>query len=245
MRSKSKLPFGILSVSPHCIPDLLQELRDLLEDKRLGPRTVLCVNAHIYNLAVKNERLRGALEASRITAADGMVIVWAARLMGHRISERCNMTEAFRAFLAAAMPPSNAILVGCSQEEASAAATEAQKITNHCRILAAYSGYLNEREYEEIFSRHAGIDFVFLGMGTPRTEYLAEMAARLLPQAIVWGIGGGTIRIYAGKVKEAPGLWRRMGLQWLHRLLSEPGAMWSRYLIGNPLFIWRVLRGRK
>ena len=79
-------------------------------------------------------------------------------------------------------------------------------------------------------------------MGTPRTEQVAEAAAEACPGAIVWGIGGGTVRILAGTMREAPRVWRRLGLQWLYRLFHEPRALWQRYLIGNPLFAMRVLK---
>ena len=229
--------------SPHSIAELLAELKLLLANRSLAPRSILCVNAHIYNLACRDEILRHRLNEARIVAADGMAIVWAARLLGHCISERCNMTEAYHAFLSNGTMPSNeGILIGCSLAEASAAAEKTNRESRHCRIVEACSGFLSEAEYRDIFAAHAEIDCVFLGMGSPKTESLAEMAAALCPRAIVWGIGGGTIRIEAGTMTEAPEIWRRLGLQWMHRLGLEPAAVWRRYLLGNPLFAIRILR---
>ncbi len=153
------------------------------------------------------------------------------------------MTEALRAFLVAPqMPPSRAILIGCSVAEAEAAAAEMNRSSQHCRVVRAISGYLSEEEYREICAHLDGVDLIFLGMGTPRTEAVTALAARSRPEAIVWGIGGGTVRILAGTMLEAPALWRRLGLQWLYRLFQEPPLLWRRYLIGNPLFVMRVLK---
>jgi exopolysaccharide biosynthesis WecB/TagA/CpsF family protein len=249
MLSKNDLPqqkkfqFGVVTCSPHTIRQLLGEVRRLLTDPTLSPRTILCVNAHIYNLACHDSRLRDALTSSRMTLADGMAIVWAARLLGQEMAERCNMTEGYHAFLDdTKMPASRAILVGCSQAEAEAAAAKANRTSRHCRIIEAYSGYLSDSEYREILSRHPEIDFIFLGMGTPKTELMAGLASTICPRGIVWGIGGGTIRIEAGTMKEAPERWRRLGLQWAHRLCHEPLTLGRRYLIGNPLFVWRMLK---
>lgn len=243
MNSPGKFAFGVTECSPHTVADLLGELRLLLSDRALRPRTILCVNAHIYNLACKDERLRECLRAARIVAADGMAIVWSARWLGQAVRERCNMTEAYHAFLAAEpMPKSQAVLVGCSLNEAQAAAEKANRTSAHCRIAACNSGYLDEAGFRAFLDAHAGCDFVFLGMGTPKTERFALIAAEICPSAIVWGIGGGTIRIEAGTMREAPSLWRKLGLQWLHRLGAEPGSMWRRYLIGNPLFLLRMIR---
>jgi N-acetylglucosaminyldiphosphoundecaprenol N-acetyl-beta-D-mannosaminyltransferase len=238
-----KFQFGEVTCSPHTIAQLLEELRLLLVDKSLSPRTILCINSHIYNVACSNAQLRDCLTRARVITADGMAIVWAARVLGHDIPERCNMTEAYHAFLSANnMPCSRAILIGCSQEEASTAAEKANRNSKHCRIVATYSGYLEDHEYENVFRQHPEIDFIFLGMGTPKTELVADMAARECPKAVIWGIGGGTLRIEAGTMREAPAIWRRSGLQWLHRLASEPSGLWRRYMMGNPLFVWRVLR---
>ncbi len=210
-----------------------------------NPRTVLCVNAHIYNLAEKNPDLARILREARIVTADGMAIVWTARIFGIHIPERCNMTEAFRYFYESSdMPQNSGIMIGCSTEEAAAASSFVEKASAHCRIVASYSGYLSDDEYREIFERHSDADFIFLGMGTPRTEHVARIAGKSAPRVIAWGIGGGTVRILAGTMSEAPQPYRRLGLQWLHRLLSEPAALWERYLLGNPLFLWRLLRSR-
>lgn len=245
MSVAGKFQFGVTQCSSHSIPELLDELRVMLADAAVSPRVVLCLNAHIYNLAVEDPGLLADLNAARIVAADGMVIVWLAPLFGVRLKQRCNMTEAFRQFLEdRTMPPSTAILIGCTLEEAEAAAANAMKSSDHCRIVATFSGFLNNEEYARVLSENRNVDFIFLGMGTPKTERLSALAAQIAPRSIVWGIGGGTIRIYAGKMKEAPALWRRLGLQWMHRLCCDPASLWRRYIIGNPRFLWRVLRAR-
>jgi exopolysaccharide biosynthesis WecB/TagA/CpsF family protein len=81
-------------------------------------------------------------------------------------------------------------------------------------------------------------------MGTPKTEKISQIASVLCPQAIVWGIGGGTIKIFAGTMKEAPIFWRRNGLQWLYRLSHDPLRLWRRYLIGIPFFIYQICKER-
>ncbi|MCC6153124.1 MAG: WecB/TagA/CpsF family glycosyltransferase [Candidatus Hydrogenedentes bacterium] len=234
---------GGVKCSTHSIPQLLNEVRTLLERRYDQPRSILCVNAHIYNLAYSDPSLRESLNNARIVTADGMSIVWFSRLWNAFVPERCNMTEAFRAFLESSiMRPSTAVLVGLTQAEAERAAQRINAATNHCTVVKAYSGFLSEDEYAEIFSAMGKVDFIFVGMSTPRTERTCELARRRCPESIVWGIGAGTIRIYAGTMKEASPFFRRHGLQWLHRLANEPFKLWRRYLLGNPLFLYRALR---
>jgi N-acetylglucosaminyldiphosphoundecaprenol N-acetyl-beta-D-mannosaminyltransferase len=238
-----KFLLGSVACSSHSIAELLQELRQLLADKSLQPRTILGVNAHIYNLACGDRHLRDCLNAARVVTADGISVVWAARWLGKQLAERCNLTDSYHAFLAdEQMPRTQAVLIGCSQHEAEAAAARAQQSSRHCRVVQACSGYLSDGEYEKLLAGYGEIDLILLGMGTPRTEHIAALAARVCPTAVVWGIGGGTVRIEAGTMSEAPPAWRRAGLQWLYRLLDSPRLLWRRYVIGNPLFLLRITR---
>ena len=234
---------GGVKCSTHTIGQLLAEVQAMLTRRFDQPRSILCVNAHIYNVAASDASLRESLNNARIVTADGMSIVWFSRLWNAVIPERCNMTEAFRAFLkCTSMRPSTAVLIGLTQAEAERAAQSINAESRHCTIVKAYSGFLSEDEYVQLFASLGHVDFIFVGMSTPRTERTCELARRRCPDAIVWGIGAGTIRIFAGTMKEASPFFRRHGLQWLHRLANEPFVLWRRYLIGNPLFLYRAIK---
>ena len=236
---------GITNCSTHTISQLLDEVQTLLSDKSLQPRTLLCVNAHIFNMAWSDRALLRALNVARLVAADGMSIVWASRLFDARVPERCNMTEAFRAFLQSDIMPANVgVLVGMTDEELKLASNNIEVMSSHCRIINTISGFLHESQYYDMLEMHKDVDFIFLGMGTPKSEKISKIASAACPQAIVWHIGGGTIRIIAGTMREAPLFMRRMGLQWLHRLSRDPVTYWRRYLVGNPLFLYRLLVSR-
>ncbi|MBN1153680.1 WecB/TagA/CpsF family glycosyltransferase [candidate division KSB1 bacterium] len=235
--------FGHIKCSTHSITQQLDELRFLLNDHSVLPRLILTMNAHIFNLAYTNDELRHIMNSARMVTADGMAIVWASRLFAGKIRSRCNATEAFRAFLQDdTMPLNRGILIGCSTEEVIAAKNNIETSSRHCRLIAAFDGYQSDEYYQQQLGRFQDVDFIFIGMGTPRTEFIGALASEACPQAIVWGIGGGTIKIYADSMREAPVIFRRMGLQWLYRLLADPKALWRRYLIGNPLFLARIIK---
>jgi N-acetylglucosaminyldiphosphoundecaprenol N-acetyl-beta-D-mannosaminyltransferase len=234
--------FGLVKCSTCTIPQLLDEIRSLVSNKAETPRTINCLNAYIYNLAYKMPDLKMILNESRVVAADGMSIAWAARMFRGRIPERCNMTETFRAFLVdGQMPASRAVMIGCAQHEVDAAVVEVEQLSSHCRIISGISGFLNEEEYRVILASHSNVDFIFVGMGSPKSEKMVKLAEEICPRAVVWHIGGGTIKFLAGTAKEAPSAWRRSGFQWLFRLCQDPRLMWRRYLMGIPLFVCRIL----
>lgn len=236
---------GNTAATSHDIPQFLAETRRLLSDPGLQPRTLLCLNAHIYNVAERDPALRATLNAARVVAPDGISIVWAARVFGTRGRRRCNMTEAFRAFLTDPdVPDSSAVLIGCTEDEVAGAADHIAAHATHCHVTAALSGFMTDDEYRRRLAELDPADLVLVGAGTPRSEQLADLVTRVWPRVVVWHIGAGTIRMLAGTVREAPRWMRRAGIQWLHRLFLEPHRMWRRYVLGNPVFVWRILRAR-
>jgi len=235
--------FGPLKCSTHRIPDLLAEIRELLTDQSVRPRTINCLNAHIFNLAWKDAELTRAINHSRIVTADGMSIVWASHLFGGRLEERCNVTEAFRAFMHDPIfPRTRAVVVGGTEDIAALAADAINRTCSHMQVIEAVSGYWSGERYRSHFQQLGEVDFILLGLGTPKSEKLSQFIAEVRPEAIVWHIGGGTLLFLAGCLQEAPAWMRRSGLQWAHRLLLEPRRMWQRYLIGNFLFISRCIK---
>ena len=234
---------GNMPCSYHSIPVLLDEVHSLIKKKSLIPRSINFINAHVYNIAAKNSVLLSNLKSSRIVAADGIAIVWSAKLFNARLKERCNMTEAFRAFLAQPeFPKTKAILVGGSAQTAKRAMTNINRCSSHCTIVDAFSGFKTIDTYKAIFEKYRNIDFIFIGMGSPTSENLVQIASFISSDSIIWHIGGGTIMFYANALREAPVWMRRLGLQWVHRFFLEPRRLWNRYLIGNFLFTCSVIK---
>lgn len=84
---------------------------------------------------------------------------------------------------------------------------------------------------------------IWVGLGCPKQErWVAEHLAELPPGAYL--AVGAAFAFYTGKVSRAPLWMRRTGLEWLHRLLSEPRRLWKRYFVYNSLFIGYALKDR-
>jgi N-acetylglucosaminyldiphosphoundecaprenol N-acetyl-beta-D-mannosaminyltransferase len=81
---------------------------------------------------------------------------------------------------------------------------------------------------------------VFVGLGCPKQEHwMAEHRGRV--NAVMIGVGAA-FDFHAGTVQRAPAWMRDNGLEWLHRLASEPGRLWRRYLVTNTLFVLGAAR---
>jgi N-acetylglucosaminyldiphosphoundecaprenol N-acetyl-beta-D-mannosaminyltransferase len=77
-------------------------------------------------------------------------------------------------------------------------------------------------------------------MGTPKQELWVDRYADHLGGAVVWTVGA-LFDYVAGRIPRAPHLLADNGLEWIFRLAVEPNRMWKRYLLGNPVFLTRVL----
>ncbi|MCX7060496.1 MAG: WecB/TagA/CpsF family glycosyltransferase [Gammaproteobacteria bacterium] len=93
----------------------------------------------------------------------------------------------------------------------------------------------------------SGAGVVWVGLSTPKQEYWMRDHVDRIPGATLIGVGAA-FDFYAGDVKRAPVWMHHSGLEWLHRLLSEPRRLWRRYLVMAPKFVlmvaWRGLRQR-
>jgi N-acetylglucosaminyldiphosphoundecaprenol N-acetyl-beta-D-mannosaminyltransferase len=87
--------------------------------------------------------------------------------------------------------------------------------------------------------RLAQPDIIWVGLGTPKQDVEVARLAALGHLAVAVG---AAFDFTSGDVKEAPRAFRVAGLEWLHRLFTEPRRLWRRYLIGNIVFLRAVMR---
>lgn len=97
-------------------------------------------------------------------------------------------------------------------------------------IVGAQHGYFSDEQELEIIQQIAqsGAKIVCVAMGSPKQEYLIQRIRLVYPEALYMGVGG-SYDVFVGKVKRAPILWQKYGLEWCYRLLTQP-TRWKRQL---------------
>jgi len=96
-------------------------------------------------------------------------------------------------------------------------------------------------EEEEIFCRlrESKPHILWVGLSTPKQErFMARYIDRLQVPLLV-GVGAA-FDYHTGRISDSSDWIKRMGLQWIHRLLQDPGRLWKRYLKNNPAFVWNI-----
>jgi N-acetylglucosaminyldiphosphoundecaprenol N-acetyl-beta-D-mannosaminyltransferase len=174
----------------------------------------------------------------------------AARLLGRRIPERITYADwAWRLAAFAEAEGFSVYLLGARPGVAQEAARRLQARYPDLEIVGVHHGFFdhaagsleNEAVVREI--NDARPDILLVGMGMPLQEYwLMENQDRLQGGVVL--TGGAVFDYVSGGLRRGPRALTHSGFEWLARLLVEPRRLWRRYLIGNPLFLLRVLRQR-
>jgi N-acetylglucosaminyldiphosphoundecaprenol N-acetyl-beta-D-mannosaminyltransferase len=215
----------------------------LNNDSQVMP-TIRCLgylNPHVYNCAAADSAVGSFLKKCDFVCLDGVGVVCAANLLNFQCFDRMVMDQVFDSALAEGHLRGSAILLGLTAEEISAAAKRIAGASQGFRIVEVHHGFLTEAEYERILRDHVAVDFVIVGMGSPKSERVLLRASEICTHAICWHVGGGTLRNWAGTKRRAPRIVSRIGLEWLHRMIFEPETR-GRYAMGIPEFAYRLAK---
>ena len=208
---------------------------------------VVTPNIDICRQLRHDPAVRALVSGASLVVADGMPLIWASRLRGDPLPERVagaslifTLSEA-----AAASGKSVYLLGGAPGVPARAAAALGRRYPGLmvAGVHAPPFGFDREPgEIEAIAARlaRAKPDIVFVGLGFPKQERVIAALAPGLPAA--WFIGcGAAIPFAAGTLPRAPHWMQLLGLEWIHRLITEPRRLFHRYLVNDVPFALRLL----
>lgn len=209
------------------------------EHRRLAVH--LC-NAYVLSLASRDQAYRVLLDRSDLNVADGAPVVWFGRRLGCRFDgARPSGTEVVLETAKRGVGEDvGHYLYGAAPGVADAMAGTIARAVPEVRIAGAESPpfrSLTDYDLDSLAERvaSAGAVVLWIGLGTPRQD---RVVARLAPRVHCPVIPVGAAFDFLGGTKpRAPGWMRRAGLEWVHRLGSEPRRLWRRYLVGNTRFL--------
>lgn len=223
----------------------IARLARVLASRPQRPRSLYFVNAHTLNCAAHDLGFRDVLAAADFVYGDGTGVRWAARLQGLRLQANLNGTDLIPALLAATAECGYSLyLVGGDAHAAQRAADRVQQEYPGWRLAGCHHGYLDERTTESVVAdiNRRRPDLLLVGMGNPLQERWIHRHRERLDVALCVGVGA-LIDRWAGELVRAPAWLRRAGCEWLDILRRQPHK-WRRYLLGNPLYLARVVDER-
>jgi N-acetylglucosaminyldiphosphoundecaprenol N-acetyl-beta-D-mannosaminyltransferase len=223
---------------------LVQAVRSLME----------CGHSHVVQFLATDPTVRAAgdsdyarvLNAGDVNIADGLPIAWTMGLKG-TATERIAGTEGVTLLCDAAQEArlSN-YLYGGTPDTLERLRGQLRLLYPALRLAGTESPRFGVPTEEELCAsaasiRAAGTDLLWIGVGTPTQHYVASRLRELDAAPVILCVGAA-FDFVAGTKKRAPKWMQRSGLEWLHRMLSEPRRLAGRYLKGNPQFLAGVAR---
>lgn len=224
----------------------MDEALDWVVDRARGPRMSLLafVNPDCLNKAVENADYAAVLARADRVLPDGIGVKIAAGFQGVDVRENINGTDMFpRLCERAAREGLSLFLLGARRGVAEAVASEMADRYPGLRIAGTRDGYFDRYEERAVLDgiEKSGADILLVAFGVPRQEFWLDTHRERLGVGVALGVGG-LFDFYSGRIPRAPQWLREMGLEWVWRLAQEPGRMWRRYIVGNPLFLTRTWR---
>lgn len=209
-----------------------------------SPALVAYVNAHTLNLAHEDPEYRSLLSGAALVLNDGVGVGLAARMKGDRFPANLNGSDFNPRILElAARRAWPVFFLGAEPGVAEQAARRLGERTPGLVVAGVRDGYFSRSEDAEVAAsiKATGAEVVLVAMGNPLQE--RWLVANLAATGARLGVGVGAFFDFAAeKVTRAPAWLNNIGLEWVWRLVQEPGRLWRRYVVGNPVFLWRAAR---
>jgi N-acetylglucosaminyldiphosphoundecaprenol N-acetyl-beta-D-mannosaminyltransferase len=203
----------------------------------------------VYTLMMCRERpdVHRAVSAADMVTADGMPIVWLQRRLGAPPAERVYGPDVLLALCAATANTnvSHYFWGGLPGVPEALVAGLTARFPG-LKVAGMYSppvGEVGTQPDPAVVDRlnGAGASIIWVGLGSPKQDLWMELYRPALNAPLLIGVGAA-FDMLAGIKRQAPRWMQRSGLEWLYRLLQEPGRLGKRYLVYNPRFIWLLFR---
>ena len=232
------VPVDILSMA-QAIDSLFSRL-----EEREGS-FVVTLNPEMVTLASKDTTSMNLIRTADLVVPDGVGIVLGLKLIGVKAFRIAGIELAYNSLKIAEKKGLRVGLVGASQDTIEKTIMELKNNMPNLNIVYAHNGYFDDDEKKQILSDLAKTepDIVLVALGFPKQEKFISEFKNLYIKSIMIGVGG-SFDVWSKKVKRAPMIFQKLGMEWFYRLISQP-SRFRRIFPCIPLFLLRVIFCRK
>lgn len=206
-----------------------------------GKHIVFTPNPEMVMLAQKDSGFNEILNKSDMNIPDGIGIIYASKIKGHPIKQRVAGYDTVQSVFEKIKDTDKTVyFFGGSPGVTDAAKAEMEKLHKGLKIVGCANGYFDEQREKEIIAEinEKAPDLLLVGIGFPKQEkWIYDNLAGLNVRVAI-GVGG-SFDVMSGRVKRAPDIFIKLGLEWFHRLITQP----SRFvrMLQLPLFMLKVI----
>ncbi len=200
------------------------------------------VNADCLNKAWSQSWYQIVLTGMQEVYADGIGIKLAAKMSGVNVADNINGTDLFPMLCQQAADKGlKVFFLGARAEVVKRCANNMQQRFPSLKIAGIQDGYFKAEDAPVVVNQinASAADIVIIALGAPLQEFWMNHYRETIAAPVCIGVGG-CFDFYSGRISRAPEWLRKLSLEWTWRLMQEPQRMWQRYIIGNPLFLYRA-----
>ena len=224
----------------------VKETIDLVEQyvKTKTPLHLMGVNADKINEVNQNELMKEIVNKCGIINADGASVVLASKYLKKELPERVAGIDLMQDLVKLSESKGYSIyLLGAKQEVVEKTKEVLQERHPKLNIVGIKNGYFKDDEWGDISNelKKSKPDFVFVGITSPKKEYLIEFLQNDGNDSVFMGVGG-SFDVISGNIPRAPKWMQKCNLEWLFRVMQEPKRLFKRYFVGNGKFIKAVIK---
>ncbi|MEI8305652.1 MAG: WecB/TagA/CpsF family glycosyltransferase [Chloroflexales bacterium] len=209
------------------------------------PHQIVPINASKLWQMERNPRLSEIVTSASLVIAERAILI-GSRILGEPIKDHVGGIMLLKQLLPVANTRGYRMyFLGAKPEIINQMVTKLGSDYPAMQIVGWHHGYLNAEEGVRIISeiRATKPDMLFVAMGTPKQEYWIAEHLQELGVPVCLGVGG-SFDVLAGIKKDTPQWIRNMSMEWLYRLVQDPGNLWKRYFITIPWFIYKIFQLR-
>jgi N-acetylglucosaminyldiphosphoundecaprenol N-acetyl-beta-D-mannosaminyltransferase len=230
------------NINTYTMKETVDKVEKIISERKVTHHIV--VNAAKIVMMQKDHKLQEIINSCGFVNPDGQSIVWASKFLGKPLPERVAGIDLMLNLIEISAGKGYRIFfLGARKETIEKVVQVLGNKYINLQIAGYRDGFFSEEENDAIVKQinASNADILFLGISSPKKEYWLAQNLNKLNVPFCMGVGG-SFDVIAGLTKRAP-LWMQMvGLEWFYRLIQEPKRMWKRYLVGNSIFLWLVLK---
>ncbi len=230
-----------IDVSALSYEGIIEDLGNRIEGGKQS--TIIAVNPEKVMAAQRDPQVKQLINASTYQIADGVGILLAAKLKGGQITSRVTGVDMMSALLRFASEDGLPVyFFGAKEEVVAKAIANIQETFPAIKVAGYTNGYDKDEEALVQRIQQSGAKMIFVALGSPKQELWIQRNMPKLSNVQVFQGVGGSFDVFSGTVKRAPVAFRKLGLEWLYRLIASPSRIKRQLVL--PIFLLKVLRSR-
>lgn len=237
-------------ISTKSIQDCINEIVGWV-NREGEQKYLVCANPHSLEVAQTDLMFEKAIKSADLVIPDGIGVVLASEILGGNIRKRVTGSDIFLGLSKELNKKMNCSYFFLGSSTENLAAIELKMKTEFPNIVIAgthappFKSDFTSGEIKTMIDavNKAQPDVLWVGMTAPKQEKWIYSHRGKLQVKFIAAVGA-VFDFYTGRVRRSHPVFQRMGLEWLPRLLRQPGRLWRRNFISNPRFLLRVIKSR-